>query len=435
MSDLPFGFTGGGQDPDRPRRPDDPQDPFAAIFGGGDLGSVFTRLGEMLSWSGGPVNWDLARDLARKTATAGNDRFVGAAQQREVAEALRLAELWLDPVTVFAAGAARTAAWSRSDWIEQTLPAWQQLVDPVAARVVEAMGSALTQQVPSEMSQLGGPLGEMLRAMGGAMFGAQVGQALGSLAGEVVGSTDVGIPLGPAGTAALLPANVAAFGEGLGVPPEEVRVYLALREAAYHRLFSHAPWLRPRVAGEIEAYARGTRIDTSRIEEAIARLDPTNPAALQEALGSNLFQPEETPEQRLALARLEGLLALIEGWVDEVVDAAAVPRLPAAAALRETVRRRRAAGGPAEQTFAALVGLELRPRRLREAAALWRALLEARGLEGRDAVWAHPDLMPSASDLDDPAGFAARTGSGDWDIRALEHPGEDGLGGEPRAGS
>jgi len=74
------------------------------------------------------------------------------------------------------------------------------------------------------------------------------------------------------------------------------------------------------------------------------------------------------------------------------------------------VRRNRATGGPTEQTFATLVGLELRPRRLREAAALWVALTEARGAEGRDAVWASPDLLPSGGDLDDPAAFVGAVG-------------------------
>ena len=78
-----------------------------------------------------------------------------------------------------------------------------------------------------------------------------------------------------------------------------------------------------------------------------------------------------------------------------------------AAALAETVRRARATGGPAEATFATLVGLELRPRRMRDAANLWAAVRDARGLEGRDAVWSHPDLVPTSADLDDPLGFAA----------------------------
>jgi putative hydrolase len=99
--------------------------------------------------------------------------------------------------------------------------------------------------------------------------------------------------------------------------------------------------------------------------------------------------------------------------VDDVVGAPAADRLPGADALRETLRRRRATGGPAEQTFATLVGLELRPRRLREAATLWRTLREQRGPEGRDELWRHPDLLPSADDLDDPEGFVRRSGETD----------------------
>ena len=100
--------------------------------------------------------------------------------------------------------------------------------------------------------------------------------------------------------------------------------------------------------------------------------------------------------------------------------AAATPTLPAIAPLNETMRRRRAAGGPAEQTFAALVGLELRPRRLRDASALWALLETRRGVEGRDAVWGHPDLIPSADDLDDPFAFVDRDAGPDLDLSALD---------------
>src|SRR4029079_12789298 len=100
------------------------------------------------------------------------------------------------------------------------------------------------------------------------------------------------------------------------------------------------------------------------------------------------------PEQKQALDRLETLLALIEGWVQVVVAAAVGDRLPGAGALAETLRRRRATGGPAEQTFATLVGLELRPRKLREAATLWQRLTDDAGIDARDGVWAHPDLLP-----------------------------------------
>jgi putative hydrolase len=267
------------------------------------------------------------------------------------------------------------------------------------------------------MRTLAGPLLGAMSQVGAAVTGAQAGQAIGSLAREVVGATDIGLPLGPAGVAVLVPAGVAALADGLGVPAEEVRLYLALREAAHQRLFAHVPWLRAHLFAAIEAYGRGIEVDADAVRRSIESFDPTQldlasltPESLQEALGSQgLFEPQATPEQQAALRRLETALALVEGWVDEVVDAAARQHLPAAAALRETLRRRRAAGGPAEQTFATLVGLELRPRRLREAATLWRHLLEARGLAGRDAVWGHPDLLPGPDSLDDPAGFAART--------------------------
>jgi putative hydrolase len=152
-----------------------------------------------------------------------------------------------------------------------------------------------------------------------------------------------------------------------------------------------------------------------------------------------MFQPEDTPEQKQALARLETMLALVEGWVATVVAAAADGRLPQAGALAEAIRRRRATGGPAERTFATLVGLELRPRRLREAGAIWQGLTAERGVAGRDAIWAHPDLLPTADDFDDPDGFVR--GRPELDISGLEDeagpddpadPGDPDEPGDPR---
>jgi putative hydrolase len=423
---TPFGFgPTGGDEPSG-------DNPFGALFGGNpaDLGAALHRFADMLSWQGGPVNWDLARQGALQAAGDG-DPGVFEVDTERVTEAVRLADVWLDGATALPSGVTATEAWSRRHWVEATLEVWRSLVDPVASRVVDAMGSALGSSlgsafggVPGLEAPAGGaeaftgPLLGMLRQFGGAMFGAQLAQALGSLAREVVSSTDIGLPLGPVGRASLLPANVAAFGEGLGVSDDEVRIYLALREAAHHRLFGHVPWLRSRLLEAVEAYARGIEVDTSALEAAVRDVDPSNPESLQRALEGNLFQPQTTQAQRAALTRLETLLALVEGWVDEVVAAAAEGPLPSAGALRETVRRRRASGGPGEQTFAALVGLELRPRRLRDAAELWRALAQARGTDARDAVWAHPDLLPRAEDLDDPSGFARRSDD-DLDLSAL----------------
>lgn len=381
-----------------------PDDPNA-------LAQMFSQVQAMMSSSSDtPVNWDLARDAARKAA-AGDDPSVSAVQKREVDEALRLAEMWIDPFTDLAATGIIGSAWSRAEWVEETLGTWQRLTEPVANSVAFAISTAMNEQLPEEMKSMMGGAASMMQNVGGALFGLQLGAAVGALSKEVMGSTDIGIPLADL-QMALLPANVAAFGEGLGVPGQEVRLFLALREAAHARLFVQVPWLRGHLLGAIESYARGIHIDMSRIEDLAQNLDPSNPEAMQAALSEGVLMPARTPEQESALNKLETALALVEGWVDEVTFAAAT-NLPSAAALRETVRRRRATGGPAEHAFGSLVGLELRPRRLREAAALWKTLAEERGIEGRDAIWAHPDLLPTSEDLDDAAGFSARREAAD----------------------
>ena len=396
-----FGGGAGGMDPQELARAAGlPNDPNA-------LAMIFQQVQAMFSaQSEGPVNWKLAHDTARQAAAAEGDPTVGASAKREVDEALHVAGLWLDSATEFGPTSAAVRAWSRAEWVEATMDSWRRLTEPVAVSISQALSDAISTQMPEEMKSMLGGATSMLANMGGAMFGMQLGQAVGALSREVLSSTDIGLPLAE-NTLALLPANVARFSEGLDVPDTEVRLFLAVREAAHARLFAHAPWLASHLFGSIESYARGIHIDMSKIEGLARDIDPSNPEALQEALSGGVFQPERTPAQEAALQRLETMLALVEGWVDEVT-AAATANLPSSAALREMIRRRRASGGPAEHTFASLVGLELRPRRLRDAAALWAHIGAERGTEGRDEIWRHPDLMPTAADLDDPQGYGKR---------------------------
>lgn len=426
MADLPFGFS-GGDDPDREKR--EKNDPNAGAgnnpFGfGGDfdmanLGQLFTRLGEMFGGVGsamssgkdaGPVNYDLARQVA--TSSIGFVAPIPATTNSAIGDAVHLAETWLNGATALPEGTTKAVGWSPSDWVENTLGTWKRLCDPMAQQI----SSVWAQSLPEEAKSMAGPLLQMMSQMGGIAFGSQLGQALGRLSKEVLTSTDIGLPLGPKGVAALLPDAVESFAQGLEQPRSEIMTFLAAREAAHHRLFSHVPWLSSQLLGAVEAYAAGMQIDMTGIEELARDFNPASladPAAMEQLLSQGVFEPKATPAQTQALERLETLLALIEGWVQTVVTAALGERLPGEAALSETLRRRRASGGPAEQTFATLVGLELRPRKLREAAALWQRLTEAAGMDARDAVWQHPDLLPCSDDLDDPAAFIDRVIGGD----------------------
>ena len=436
MADLPFGFS-HGDDPERDKRKKDPDsgsgdaggptpgDPFGMGFTGGSefdmsqLGQIFSRLGEMFSGAGnataggakaGLVNYDLARQLA--SSSIGFVAPVSENTSSAISDAVHLAETWLDGVTALPAGTTRAVAWTPTEWVDNTLETWKRLCDPVAEQISTVWASSL----PEEAKSMAGPLLSMMTQMGGMAFGSQLGQALGTLSKEVLTSTDIGLPLGPKGIAALMPAAVESLAEGLEQPRSEILTFLAAREAAHHRLFSHVPWLASQLLNAVEAFAKGMKIDMSGLEELAQGFNPaalTDPSQMEQLLNQGIFEPKATPEQTAALERLETLLALIEGWVQTVVTDALGDRIPGTSALSETLRRRRATGGPAEQTFATLVGLELRPRKMREAAALWERLTEAVGSDARDAVWQHPDLLPSAEDLDEPAGFIDRMIGGD----------------------
>lgn len=406
--------------------------PFESLFAGGvpDLQGLMAQVQSMMQPYDGPVNWDAALDTARRTVAQQPDPSPDQRQKDAVADAVRLADHWLDATTDFTSGTTTAAAWSRAEWIVATMDVWKVMVEPLAARSAASMGEAL----PEEARAVAGPMLGMIQQAMGSMVAHQIGQGLGTLAGEVLGTTDIGLPLVPAGRAALVTANVAAFAEGLDVGSDDVLLYLALREAAHQRLFANVGWLRDHLIGAVTDYARGIDVDVSSMEEKMRSLDPTDPAAMAQAMEGGLFQIEDTPAQKAALERLEVTLALVEGWVDEVVGQATEQRMPAAAKLAEAMRRRRAAGGPAEQAFATLVGLELRPRRLRDAATLWGSLRTRQGTEGRDGVWMSPQLLPTAADLDDPLGFREDAVAGpelseeDFDagLRALlDEPGED----------
>lgn len=363
------------------------------------------QLQKAMNASGDGVDWQLAKDESGRIAAQGSIRS-SSTELEQLRQALNVAALWLDEATSITQLTSEPTLITRADWARLTLPVWTQLAEPVATSISDSLTSVLDQQVPEELKGMVANAGQMMRSLGGTLFSLQLGHVVGQLAGEVVSGGDIGIPLLPGRDdtdvqAALIAQNLAAFGEGLDIPADQVQLYLAVRELAHARLFRHARWLRQHLISAITEYARGISIDTERLESLAADFDPANPESLREALTSGALIPPKTEAQVAALGRLETTLALIEGWVD-VVTAHATSRLPKADAVAETVRRRRASGGPAESAFSTLVGLELRPRRLREAAVFWQRITDAVGADGRDGLWAHPDLLPGADDIDDP---------------------------------
>lgn len=362
----------------------------------------------------GPVDWSRIKDMARHMAASkGPDPTPGQGDRTALLDASRLAENWLDQACEFAQVASQPACWSRAEWIEHTFGAWQKIVEPVLTSLTTAMTSLFEpEQDDDPMAALGAMMAPVLQRMSAMLYGSQLAERLADLSVTTVSGTEIGLQVLDSPQVVLLPTNAGPAWNDLDLDPRDVEIYLVLREAARQRLFNAVGWLGPQLLALVEHYAREIRIDASAIEDAVdvddlSQLTPEKMQELSQRLQGRLFEPTRTPEQDGILTRLETLLALIEGWVDEVTGQVAATWMPQHAQLAEAVRRRRATTGPAEAFFSSLLGLELRPRRVRDAANLWAALRDARGTVGRDAVWHHPDLMPVTSDLDDPLGYVA----------------------------
>lgn len=344
----------------------------------------------------------------RATQVASGRQIPITDEERAAAsQAFHIAGLWLSEQTALAPSTETGTVMNRVEWVNGSLPAWRELSDPISDSIGDTLVTALQSQAPEEMVGAISGASKMLRGLGKTLFSMQLGQVVGQLSQEVVSATEIGVPLFADHKAALVPQNVTEFARDLGVPTDQVDIFLATRELAHAGLFRDARWLSLHLTTAIRDYASGLSIDIERMQETIQSIDISDTTELRAAINSGALLAPRTEAQLAALGRIETLFALIEGWVD-VVTADATTRLPKADALRETMNRRRASGGPAEQAFGALIGVEFRPRKLREAAAMWRAIGEKLGSEARDALWSHPDVLPTADDISAPDALIAR---------------------------
>lgn len=356
------------------------------------------------------VNWEMATAQAKSIARSGA-LAISDSSRKSIQEALSIGTLWLNEATSIPESIGDPKLLSRELWVADAMPLFQALSEPVANRMSEALSENISLNAPEELQEILGAASGVMKSAGGALFAMQLGQALGKLSQEVLTGGDIGLPIFKDSRAAFVTQNLELFVSGLEIERDQAFIYLVIRELAHVRLFRHSKWLREAIVSQIAKYASEISIDNSRIVELAEEFDPQNPEQLRDALQSGAFIVERTSDQNDALASIETLLALIEGWVD-VTTENATRRMPKAAAIAEAIRRRRATGGPAELTFGTLVGLELRPRRLREASAMWRSIGEAVGNDKRDSLWDHPDLLPTSKDIENPAGIIGKLREG-----------------------
>ena len=394
----------------------------ATLFGGGGQGAL-------------PK--EVIREVAKSFIQANGSQPIGANDQAKCEEAFSIANTWLDQATLFPMVTPDHAAISPLDWLNTTIEGWHSTFEPLAIGLTDAVSklveeaTAAMQGESSEAAELAkaqlGPMSQVLRGFIGSMLATQMGQTIGALASASKGAHDAALPItaSTANTAnnagakpSLLPQVLRKFGADLEIPETEIAIFFALREAAMVRLFESNPWLVAYLKAAIAEYGKGIHIDLDAIqrqaeetmrnmEDAGQDFNPQNPESFTIALNNGLFTPEESPQQAAALEKLETALALIDGWVEEVITLAAENRLPSLAALSELLRRERVSNSPIQQLFKALFNLEVSPKRIREATFFWHEIRTKRDLENRDRIWA--GILPTDKELLDPIGFLSST--------------------------
>ena len=362
------------------------------------------------------------RDSGKKFVSTSGSQPLGTNDLTAVNNACEIADIWLNEATDFPANSSTSArAISRLDWIDETLPGWQATMEPLATGLSNAI-SRLLDEAMTSTEDVNGPMGAapmgaiagLLRSFIGSMIATQLGQAIGGIATTAAGAHDAGLPILEPARPLLIPENIDAWGADTDIPKTEIYLFHALREGAVARLFEHNPWIVSYIRSAIVEYGAGIRIDLEAIqrqaEEAMQGMQENPESGEQSftiALNSGIFTPEESATQRQALSKLETVLALVDGWADEVATVAAGDRIPSITALRELHRRTRATNAPSQQLFKTMLGLEVSPKLSREASAFWSRIRELKGTSGRDQMWS--GILPSANELLAPDLFLAST--------------------------
>jgi coenzyme F420 biosynthesis associated uncharacterized protein len=286
----------------------------------------------------------------------------------------------------------------RPGWIRSNVEGFRQLLDPMLDTL------AAKRKITS--------LGPVVSAVGPKATGAEVGALLAYLATRVLGQFEL---LGPApddsgegGRLTLVAPNIVATEQALGVQSRDFRLWVCLHEVTHRTQFAAAPWLHGHVRELLQGYLTASDLDPaamlSRLRGALGSIGEV----VRGQSDLSLIELVQTPEQRAVLDRVTGLMSLLEGHADVVMDGVGPDVVPSVAVIRDRFEARRRSGNPVERLLRRLFGIDMKMKQYAEGADFVRAVVAAVGMQGLNRVWAGPDLLPDAAEIRDPAQWLAR---------------------------
>jgi coenzyme F420 biosynthesis associated uncharacterized protein len=340
--------------------------------------------------SGAPsmVDWDLAVSLG--TRVAGDGPQISRAEAGAVVAELRAGADRSTPLVREFTGlqaAERTApvlVVDRAGWIAANADGFATALAPVVDRLTAKKG------IPS---------GWQL-AVGSRVTGVEVGALLGFLSSKVLGQFD---PFhSPSGRLLLVAPNVVQVERELEVDPSDFRLWVCLHEETHRVQFTATPWLTGHLLGEMHAIAE--TLDTSGLlDDGLGRLVE----ALRNPKGS-IIDAMSTPEQKEIVDRVTGVMSLLEGHADVVMDGVGPSVIPTVAQIRTRFNKRRKGTGSLDRVLRRMLGLDAKMAQYRDGAKFVRTVVAKAGMAEFNAVWERPENLPSKAEIADPRSWISR---------------------------
>ncbi len=338
------------------------------------------------------VDWDLAVRIATRLAGDGPvvDRAEAAAAVAELRAGADRSTSYVRDFTglVAADHTAPVLVVDRAGWVQANADAFRVLVSPLVDK--------LTEKKP--------PSGLALK-VGSRITAAEVGGLLGFLSGKVLGQFD---PFhAPDGRLLLVAPNIVNVERELGVDPSDFRLWVCLHEETHRVQFTAVPWMRDHLQSEVAALAE--TVSPTGIEETLKRLTGALRGARGEGGGkASIVDLLSSPEQKEILDRVTGMMSLLEGHADVVMDDVGPTVIPSVDAIRAKFNERRKGAGSLDRLLRRLLGLDAKMAQYRDGASFVRAVVDKVGMPEFNAVWESAEHLPSKAELSDPDAWVGR---------------------------
>jgi putative hydrolase len=391
-------------------------------FGGG--GFDLAQLMRMLQ-SQGPINWDVARQIAAWVAVeGGTERTIDPAAHEQLEELARAAQTHVVAETdLTATFAAPLRTLGPQGWASLHLDALRPVLEALATTLGQVMREVGPEPGELESGEPGAPsggpagaspfgpemLGGMMQMLAPALLGMQAGSMIGYLAQHALGRYDLPLPTSDEPSLCFVVQNIDAFEEAWSLERADLRFYLAVHEVV-HAAERSVPWVRDRLVRLSTEYVSAYEVDPGALESRLGSIDPNDPSTL----GSIAEDPDallgamQSPRQDEPRRQLQLLTAVLEGYADSVLERVGEKLIPSFGQIHEAMQRHRVERGEAETFIEGLLGLKLEREHYEQGAAFCRGVIERAGLEGLNRLWEGERMLPRPAEVDAPGLWLAR---------------------------